>query len=364
MSTNFSRLALLAAATLLQAGCDSPMVNANGEPATPRPVISITVHPLQADHLRMAGSVVPRFSTQLGFPATGRLIARNFSVGDIVAPGDTLAAMETSSLKLAVQAAEADVQLARAQLENATGALDRQTALQQAGIVSQAVLEATALQVTAASMRVESAEASLVQVRQFLADAVLVAQFDGVVTAVGGQVGEVLPSGRPVVTIARTDQRDAIIDVPEAPGSAIAVGDGFDVLLELDTRLGVRGTVRDISPQADTVTRTRRIWIALEAPPAAFRFGTNVFARPDIVAEEALYLLPVSAVFETEVGAFVWIVDPQTGVVQAREVQGTGRANDNVIVVDGLSEGEIVVTAGVSELVDGRVVHLTEGNKE
>ena len=363
MSTIFSPLVLLAAAALLLAGCDNAEMNADGETAAARPVISIAVHPLQTDHLRMAGIVVPRFITELGFPAMGRLIARNVSVGDIVKTGDSLAALEATSLELTVQAAQADVQLARAQLENATGALDRQTVLQQAGIVSQTVLEATSLQVTAASMRVESAEANLVQAKQFLADAELVAEVDGVVTAIGGQVGEVLPPGQPIVTVARTDQRDAVIDVPEVLASSIAGGDGFDVLLELDRRLSVRGAVRDISPQADPVTRTRRVWIALENPPASFRFGTNVFARPDIAADEALYALPASALFETDAGSFVWVVDPQTNAVHARRVQVKARANGTVVVLDSLTEGERVVTAGIGELADGQIVRLEQDSQ-
>lgn len=350
----------------LLAGCEAGglLAETQAHALVVRPVIAQAVIPLQTDHLQMVGTIAPRTTTQMGFTVMGRLLSREVEIGDLVATGDVLARIDPTSLDLAVEAALADLRMAEAQRDNAQGALARQTVLHQGNVISDAVLELSRLQHRTAQARLESAAANLAAVRDQRADAVLVAGFDGVVTAIGGEVGEVVTPGLPVVTLARPGLRDAVIDIPEVLVPSIGLGDEWVVLLELAPDIMATGTVREISPQADPSTRTHRVRLALSDALAAFRFGTTVFARPAESGGRLLFVLPATALAGDVAQAQVWVVDPDKGQVSLRAVEAEAGTDGTIVIGEGLEEGEIVVTAGAASLAEGQFVKFDRDSQQ
>ena len=90
------------------------------------------------------------------------------------------------------------------------------------------------------------------------------------------------------------------------PG-AVEIGLPFTVGLQLLPAVQVEGKVREIAPQADPVTRMRRVRIALNDPPESFRLGTTVTAS-SATAKSSLRV-PASAVLAKDGANFVWVVD-------------------------------------------------------
>ena len=187
----------------------------------------------------------------------------------------------------------------------------------------------------------------------------IVADFDGVVTAVGAEVGQVVSAGETVVTIARPDRREAVIDIPAELVGLLRTGSRFEVALELDPAVRAEGAVREIAPQADPVSRTQRVWIALNDPAPSFRLGTTVKA---VLTEEELVgmVLPASALLERDGKTLVWVVDSAAGTVTPVEVKVAER-DARGFRVEGLDPGTRVVTAGVHSLEPGQTVRLAEG---
>ena len=116
------RVALLGAL----AGC--------GEAAPPpepvRPVLTIEVIPISKEIFGpFAGTVAARYQTQLGFQTSGRIVARDVYVGDIVVKGQRLAALDPILARLSLTRAKADVVDAKAQLTNAEHVLEREKIL-------------------------------------------------------------------------------------------------------------------------------------------------------------------------------------------------------------------------------------------
>jgi membrane fusion protein, multidrug efflux system len=244
-----------------------------------RPVLSTVVEPTDSSSTAAVGTVEPRYKTDLSFRVLGRLIARRVNVGDTVKQGEIVAAIDSTALGLALRSAKADLSRSQSQLANASATEQRQRTLITTDTTSKETLD-NAVQVQAgAQASVARAQANLTKAIEQLSYAQVKADFAGVVTAVSADVGQVVSPGQTVITVARPDIREAVVDIgPDFP-VPLRVGLPFTVSLQILPTVHVDGQIREIAPQADPVTRTRRVRIALNDPPPTFRLGATVTAK-------------------------------------------------------------------------------------
>ncbi len=351
-------LAILATAVLpaaaLLAGCSEKAA----PPPPIRPVLSAVVAPRASQVLGFTGTVEPRYRVSLGFRILGRLVARDVEVGDQVKAGARLAAIDPISLGLAVRSAEADVFTAQAQFANASGVESRQRTLLDQNTATPAQYEAAQQGRQASAAALRRAEANLVKAREQLGYAELRSDIDGVVTAIGAEVGQVVSAGQMVATVARPTIREAAFDVPEEVARELSTGTGFDVSLQLDPTVRAAAQVREIAPQADATTRTRRVLATLVDAPQVFRLGTTITATLTKPARPVIEL-PASALLKQDGRDVVWVVDPEAKTVSQRPVRlAEGDPASVRVVLEGLAAGERVVTAGVNSLSPGQSVRI------
>ena len=360
MSGSSSRTIALTIALLAALGCLSACSEKNEEPAPPiRPVFSriIELAPLPAPSF--AGTVSPKTETPLGFRVAGLMVARDVNTGDIVTKGQRLAALDPTSLQLAVGSAQAQLANAKAQLANATSVEQRARSTFQSGTATKSNLESSVQATQNAQSAVVQAQTALDKANQDLSYAEILATFDGVVTATSVEVGQVVSAGEAVVTVARPGDRDAVVDIPEG-GLVPSIDAPFSVLLQIDPKIIAAGKVREVAPTADAATRTRRIKIALEDPPDAFRIGTTITAVQDVGTVEKLFL-PNAALLERDGKTLIWIVDKNGGAVRSQEVKTRQAGVGRVEVLSGLKAGTRVVLAGVHSLNEGQTVTIEGG---
>jgi RND family efflux transporter MFP subunit len=119
--------------------------------------------------------------------------------------------------------------------------------------------------------------------------------------------------------------------------------------------------VRQISPVADPATRTYTVKVTLKNPPTQLRFGMSVGGRLKGPAARAV-ALPLSALFEMNGSPAVWVLDQQSSSLTLRPITVARYEANTVIVASGLTNGDIVVTAGVNTLTVGQKVRLAEAN--
>ena len=181
----------------------------------------------------------------------GRLIARPVNVGDLVAEGQTVGEIDSLALELAVRSARAELSTTQAQFANASATEQRKRML----IVKDATTKQTvddAEQVRAgAEASVARARANVTKALEQLGYAQLKADFAGVVIAVGAEVGQVVSPGQSVVTVARPDIREAVVDIGADFPVPLKIGLPFTVSLQLLPAVQVEGEIREIAPQAD-----------------------------------------------------------------------------------------------------------------
>ena len=181
-----------------------------------RPVRAMVVAPAGARQaVELAGEVLPRYESRLGFRVGGNVIARRVDVGTVVKRGQLLMQLDASDFQLAQAQAKAGVSAADSTLALAQSELNRYSELRQKNFVSQAVLESKEAAYKAALATHEQATVGLrVQANQS-SYASLVADADGVVTGIDAEVGQVVSAGMPVVRIARTGEKEVRVSIPE-----------------------------------------------------------------------------------------------------------------------------------------------------
>jgi len=326
-------------------------------PEVIRPVLSVVVEPRTTQTFGFAGSIEPQISADLAFRLLGRVVSRDVKVGDIVSKGTTIAALDPTALELAVQAATAELSNAEAQFANAAASEERQRQLLASANTTQAVFDAAQQARKAAEANVERAKAALAKSQEQLGYARLFSDFDGVVTAVGAEVGQTVSAGQTVVTVARSDPREAVVDIPDQLTGDLTAGTPFQVILQSLPTIETEAKLREIAPQAEGSTRTRRVKLTLTDPPQAFRLGSTVTATR-VTKVAPTIELPISALLEKNGADKVWIVDPQTSSVSTKEIKVAAKGAATFTVAEGLDTGMRVVTAGVHSLSEGQKVKV------
>lgn len=331
-------LAMSLASVAALSGCSQETTS---EPV--RPVLSTVLQPDDPEGNAAVGTIQPRYEANLGFRVLGRLVARPVNVGDVVVKGQTIAVIDSTALELAVRSAKADLSKAEALLENAAGTEERKRTLVKTGATTQQTLDDAEQVRAGAQASAARARANLAKSVEQLSYARIKSDFDGVVTAVSAEVGQVVSPGQSVAVVARLDVREAVVDIgPNFPETLVA-GLPFTVSLQLLPDTQVQGQIREIAPQADQETRMRRVRIALNDPPESFRFGSTITAKLDGVGPAPLRV-PASAVVKQDTGTFVWTVDPPANTVSLRKID-LAAETEGFRVTDGLSAGLRVVTA-------------------
>jgi RND family efflux transporter MFP subunit len=337
----------------LLAGCSEKAA----APKPVRPILSIVVSPPAADAISIVGTVQPRYQTDYGFRVLGRLIARPVNVGDNVTKGQLLAAIDATAAEMAVKLSQGALTTAQGSLLNATGTVTRQRTLIETGANTQATLDSAEQSYASADAGLVRAQADVAKAREQLTYTKSNADYAGVVASVGAQVGQIVAPGQTVVTVARPDVREAVIDIAIELAGRLEIGMPLTVSLQVDPQVRVEGKVREIGPQFDSLTRLSRVRVTLDSPPDTFRLGSTVTTYIPGNSQRG-FRLPANAILTHDGKSRVWIVDPGTNSVTTRDVAIIANDDGSVTVTSGIEAGMRVVTAGVHHLKEGQRVRL------
>lgn len=303
-----------------------------------------------------SGEIRSRYESNLSFQAGGKIIARNIQSGSVVHKGDVLFQLDTRDLRQNVKNYQAQESSSRAQLELAANNLHRYQKLFQEGAVSKAEYEQYAEQYKNALAAVSQSEAQYTQSSNQLDYSDLTAPFDGIITSINAESGQVVSAGQIIAAIAQPNVPEIEFYVPENKIADLSIGENVSAGFWAFPDLRLNAAVKEISPFADSITHTFKVRASLLRAPASVKLGMTASISVPTLAHDSIVRIPLAAVYQSEnEGSGVWLVHNNklafTPVVLGKPVD-----NKNVNVLSGLSQGDCIAAAGVNELYEGEFI--------
>lgn len=331
-----------------------------GKTETVKEIPLVRSQTVKMDNLKQeasyAGEVRGRYETSLAFQVGGKIIKRNVELGSVVQPGEILMEIDGKDIVQTVNVSAAQVASAESQLNLAATNLERYRILCEQGAISRAQLDQyqNAYEVSLAAVRQTTAQYR--QGSNQLGYSTLVADRAGVISSLTAEAGQVVSAGQVVLTLVQDGEQEIQINIPESRideiRNAQQVSIGFWALPEVT----VRGKIREISPVADKVSRTYAVRVSLINPPASVKLGmTANVVIGNSTNQQAVYI-PLTSMYQTGSVPNVWII--KDGVVSLRPVKVGVFGDGKIQILEGLQDGDVIVTGGVQKLREGEKVRI------
>ena len=380
-------------------GCSSTASSQTEPQEEPLPQISVSVLTVQLQPwpqvVRSQGALLADEATVLGAKVAGRVAEVHVDLGDQVAAGAPLVTLDRQEFELQVMQAEAQllqsrsavglrpgdsvnsleptnsppVRQERAVWDEAIAQLSRAKRLQADNAISPLEFEQIVATERVAEAKYSSAinsvheriaqievrEAALSLAEQRLADAVILASFDGIIQDRQVSPGTYLQVGDPVATLVRTHILRFRGTIPERYAQQLEVGQ--QVALKIESIDEIRQVaVTRISPSLDFSTRSLLFEAELANQDRQLR--TGLFAQAEIIVDPdaTARVIPQSSVVEFAGSEKVWQV--VEGVAREIEVLTGERRDDRVAVLSGLADGDVILVEGRQ----GRVATVSIGD--
>ncbi len=361
LTTSLSRggrrfLAPLLVSAILGLTACKPETNAEAPP--PRPVRTIIAENSELGQaVVLTGQILAEKEIATAFRIGGRILERDAGVGDRVEPNQVLAKLDPQNELNALRSARAALSAAEGKLVQEANTFQRQETLLASGFTTKVLFDQAQQGLRTAQAAVDDAKAQLDIAEDRVSYTELKATVAGTITARGAEAGEVVQAGQMVFQIARDSGWDAVFDVTAQVIRSAPADATIEIALTDDPSVVAKGHVRQVDPQADPITRTFKVRVSVNDPPAAMRLGATVTGRLDIGSGKGI-TVPASALTAIDRGPALWIVDPANLTVKLRPVEVLRFDPGSVVISSGLDVGELVVTAGVQALHPGQKVRL------
>jgi membrane fusion protein (multidrug efflux system) len=274
----------------------------------------------------------------------------HFTNGGIANQGDVLLRLDASSEESQLHTAEADSELARADLERARELASRK-------VVSKAELDS-------AESKFKQKQGTVDNMRAMITKKEVRAPFSGQLGIRQVNVGQMINAGQQVVSLQALDPVYVDFALPQQHLSKLTVG--FDAYVHTDILTGkeFKGKLTAINSMVDPVTRNVALQATLGNHDHALRPG--MFVKVDVVLPEKAktLVIPGSAISYAPYGDSVFVIekkkDEKTGnesdVLRQAFVRIGEARGDLVSITKGLKAGEKVVSTGVFKLRNGMSV--------
>jgi membrane fusion protein, multidrug efflux system len=342
---------------------------AQGNPPPP----AVTVSPVATKQITETGDYVGRvaaiYKVDIVARISGFIEERHFNEGQMVKAGDLLFRIEPDTYKAAVDQQQANLAKAKATEANAAIQLERGKDLIHNQTISQATLDQRTADESSAQADVMQAQAALEQAKINLGYTEIHSPIDGRIGLANFAIGNLVDpsSGRlavvvsqdPVYVTFQMSERDIIAyknrlatSGDQTPRLAV------HIKLPDGTTYARPGLTDFLDVQVDPNTDTVVVRAIVPNPDGVLIPAGIVGVAVEREAPRSALVVPQSAIQLDQAGHYVMVVDDAKKVEIRRITTGVEQGR-NVVVTDGLKEGELVVVEGILKVHPGQVVAAT-----
>lgn len=306
----------------------------------------------------LTGSLDPYRVVDVKAQVSGTIGSIRAQEGDRVHGGSVLATITAEGIRSQAVSSAAAVEAAQAQLALAREQAESADLLYNEGAMSRLDYQAAQAQVNAAQSQVAAAQSQATGAGEQAARTVVRAPISGAVSDKVVELGEAVTPGQSLFTVVNTSALELEGQVGVDQAARISVGDPVEFRIDAYPGQTFRGAVARIDPTADPDTRQVGVYLRLDNPG---NLVGGLFATGTVVSEtlDEELLIPATALREADGVAYVLIVEG--GEIRRREVAvvARGPARGVVAVSGDLEAGETVIVAPTTDTVAGARVRTT-----
>jgi membrane fusion protein (multidrug efflux system) len=344
-------LSLVASAPLALAGCgkDEAETATTGKPVV---VTEVYVRDLE-ERIEASGELLAKNRADVAAQVAGE-VSHILEEGDAVEEGDVVAEIDPEKRHLDLDRARAQLGEATANVAEQKREVERMRVLAKRNVASDTQLDAAETALETARARLAGARADVGVAERALRDATVTARFAGQIAQRYVQPGEFVQAGQPLFDLVSLDPVEVEFHLPEEDAARVREGIPIEVTVAPYPDEVFDAIVHIVSPTIDRRTRTLRVRALVPNPDHRLRPGLFARANLGIAKREGVVMVPEEAVLQRADGAVVFKVE---GNRVTRMLIDTGVVRDGAVeVLRGLYPGDLVVSRGHSDLIEGSVI--------
>lgn len=282
------------------------------------------------DEVFAVGNLRANESVMVRPEIAGRVVKIGFSEGALVRQGDLLVELDRSVLLAQVEQARAELDLSKANY-------DRTADLAERKFVSASAKDQAAANLSVQEAKLRLAEAQLAKTRIF-------APFSGVVGLRNFSVGDYVREAADLVVIEDVSQMKVDLRLPERFLGDLRLGQSIEVRVDAHPQRQFRARLAALDAQISADGRAVVARGTLDNPDALLRSGMFVRSRIVLKEKPAAVMVPEEAIYPMGAETYVYrVVDGKAS--RSKVVTGL-RREGRVEVIEGVSAGDVVITAG------------------
>ena len=314
--------------------------SARGTPGGPVPVEVARARAVRVDDEASApGTLRARQAVTIRPEVSGRIVALGFNDGQRVGAGQVLVQLDDRLPAAQLQQAQAQAAIARTNLQ-------RQRELLAQGFVSPSAVDQTQAALDVAESQVALARAQVERMR-------VLAPFAGVAGIRRVDVGDYVKDGADIVDLEDTSSLWVDYRLPERYLGRVRVGLPVEVQLDAAPQRALRARIEALDVQLDAEDRSLRVRARLDNPGGTLRSGMFARTRTVFATRAQAVVVPEQALVPLGERQFVFkVVDAEGGgqLAQRVPVRVGLRLAGQVELLEGVAEGDLVVTAGQARI--------------
>lgn len=326
------------------------------EKAAPPPPVKIAVATAEEapspQQLVLTGMIAADQRSEVTADTQGKVLSVMVERGQRVKMGAAVVQLDVRTSALAAREAQANLASARAQRELAEQECGRTKQLFDKGAITRSEYDRQTTQCTSALEQVSAAEARTQMMIKQVADGIVRAPFDGVVTQRNVSPGEFVAPGKPLFTLVDDDPLKIELSVPEANVHAIKEGQEVELVAVAAPDATHKATIKRIGAE---IGRTRALIVEAQLAPGS-GLVPGMFAEARVTTGDVSRpVVPRDAVVKRGKTWHVFLVakgEAKDQIVQIAPAKDPAK----VAIVQGVTKGQKVVAKVTDQITDGRSV--------